>query len=116
MIKKKGSFSTAIYDHHLYRAFSVKVDGYLFEYQGVKFGLYKKNDKCFRPYKIIDLKSGLSIASMENMELLESKMQSIFDKYLELIKTSTYKRKTDEMDNLEARDINISCYHWMKKS
>lgn len=115
MIKKKGGFSTAIYNHHSSRAFSVKVDGYLFEYQGVTFGLYKINNECFKPYKIIDLKSGLSIASMENMKLLESKMQSVFDKYLELIRTSTYKRKVEDMNNLEVRDINVSCYHWVKK-
>lgn len=114
MIKKKGSFLTVIYNHHLCKATSVEVDGYLFEYKGVKFGLYKINNEYFRPYKIIDLKSGLSIGSMEKMKLLDDKMLNLFEKYLEFIKTPTYKRKVEEKNNLEVKNINISCYHWKK--
>lgn len=113
--KKKGSFVIAAYSYDDCKYYLQNVDGYLFNYKGYEFGMYKA--ASLNKYRIIDLNTGRMIFSFVKFKDLELRLCQIWNSYSAFLKTTRYLEFVENKEYFEIDNTkeSMSLYCWRKR-
>lgn len=92
------------------------VDGYIFEYMGETFGIYKSREECLKCYFVIDLKTGLLIQQNINLKDIECDMSDTYLKFCNFRESKNYEKHMNNYLKVGLNKIELSCYNWKKQA
>lgn len=114
MKKTKARFYTAIWNHKDGKAMKKIVDGFIFNYQDMIFGIYKRcNDAYDHKYVVIDIDTGLMVLTVKNIKMINICMWYTYNRIKKIYKKNEYANIIKEYSKLEIDEkSDLSKYHW----
>ncbi|WP_050638461.1 hypothetical protein [Candidatus Stoquefichus sp. SB1] len=114
MKKTKARFYTAILNRETGRVLKKVVDGYLFYYEDMSFGIYKRCDDAYiQKYVVIDIETGLKVLGARDFKMIDICMYYIYNNIKNFYKTNNYNKHLKSWMSSEiCKDSTLSMYHW----